>query len=383
MKISTKLSFITLIVLIPILASGQINETQTQMNENRLKESGETKFLLAGYGFSGFEQEGDESTFGPLGFSPIFLWKKTDRLFFEAELEAEIEDGEFDVGLEYASIYYRLNPYLIFGAGKFLTPFGIFGERLHPAWINKMAEKPLGFSEEGGMVGPMTSLGAQLRGGAPVGNAKVNYSFYLSNGPILITDEEDEAGMLEFENFGDNNKNKAVGGRIGFLPLANSTLEIGASAQFAKVGDADSPYEDISANMYSGDISYIWNLEALKSLVDFRGQYNHQKVDRATYFDQQDDAFTFDNNSTAYFLQLALRPVNVDSDILKNLELTGRYSRLSTPEGSPWYRKQKETTIGLNYWLSWSSVLKINYAIENIKGEDDENALFIQFSLGF
>ncbi|MCJ8163383.1 OprO/OprP family phosphate-selective porin [Pontibacter sp. E15-1] len=370
------------ILFIPSLAFGQANQTQSQMNENRLKESGETKFLLSGYGFTGFEKKGDESTFGPLGFSPIFLWKKTDRLFFEAELEAEIEDGEFDIGLEYASIYYRLNDFLIVGAGKFLTPFGIFSERLHPAWINKMAEKPLGFSSETGMVGPMTSLGAQARGGAPLGNTKINYSFYIANGPGLLTDG-DEAGKLDFNNLGDNNLNKALGGRIGFLPFSNSSLEIGASGQFAKVGDRESPYKKIGAAMYAGDLSYIWHAKSIKSVLDLKGQYNYLHVERTDYSDLRGNSYSFDNNSSAYFLQVSLRPVNVDSDILKNVELTGRYSRLKTPEGSEWHRKQKQTTLGINYWLSWSSVVKVNYAIEDIEGSDSENGFFIQFALGF
>ena len=41
-------------------------------------------------------QQKDESGFGDINFKPIFLWKISDKLFAEAEVEIETGDGEVD-----------------------------------------------------------------------------------------------------------------------------------------------------------------------------------------------------------------------------------------------------------------------------------------------
>lgn len=362
-------------------------DTQTLRNEKRIISKGpDTKFLLTGYGYSGFEKVGDEnSTFGPTGFSPIFLWRKSDRLFFESEAEFEIEDGNLNIGLEYATLHYRLNKYLTFSAGKFLSPFGIFNARLHPAWINKFAEKPLGFSEEDGMIGPMTELGIAFRGGAQIGKSKINYVAYLSNGPTLNTGKDDPttAGQLEYDNLGDNNNNKAVGGRIGFLPFSSSAVEIGFSGQYAGVGNSDTRFSNIMTQMYAGDISIIKKVNFLKSNVDIKAQYNLVNTDNTRYTDTLGNYYSFNNASSAWFAQIAIRPAFIENKFFKNVELTGRYSALQTPSKSYWGQNIGQIAMGINYWLKWNSVIKINYQIEQVKGADSENGIFIQWGLGF
>jgi len=129
---------------------------------------GSSKHLFSGYAFAGYEDRTGESGSFNAGFNPIFLWKPADRLFFEGELELELSDGETELSLEYAHLNYSLNDYVTLGAGKFLSPFGIFRERLHPAWINKLPDAPLAYGHDG--IIPPTILGAQIRGGIPVGH---------------------------------------------------------------------------------------------------------------------------------------------------------------------------------------------------------------------
>ena len=88
------------------------------------------EFLVAGYGTAGWRAvgEGVNSFFGSV--SPLLLFQFGERLLFEAELEFEIEDGVTRTGLEYAQVDYFLNDNLTLIAGKFLVPFGVFGERL-------------------------------------------------------------------------------------------------------------------------------------------------------------------------------------------------------------------------------------------------------------
>ena len=53
---------------------------------------GSTKFHMTGYGSAGFvaQDHGGDQKFSAT-FNPIFLWKLSDRLLFEGELEAELE----------------------------------------------------------------------------------------------------------------------------------------------------------------------------------------------------------------------------------------------------------------------------------------------------
>jgi hypothetical protein len=354
------------------------NQILVSGNQN----SGNTKFLLTGYAFSGFEKEtGSTGTFGPTGFSPIFLWKKSDRLFFESEVEIEIEDGVLRFNLEYATLHYIINKYATIGIGRFLSPFGTFAERLHPAWIDKFSEMPLGISEEGVTVGPFSELGIELRGGAQLGSSKINYVAYVTNGPALIANDPGAAGQLTYENLDDNNNNKAIGGRLGFLPFQNSSLEIGVSGQTALVGDKDSDYENVRANMFSADVSYIHKVGVLN--LDIKGQLNHVAVSNANYKDASGLDFTFDNKSSAYYMQLALRPAFIKNKFIKNLELAGRLSTLKFPENSPWSANVIQSGIGLNYWFTWNSVVKLDYLINKNKGGETENGLFLQVAFGF
>lgn len=364
------------------------DSTQSQGNQEAVVQTGaETQFLLTGYGFTGFEAEGEgNNNFGETGFNPIFLWKSSERLFFEAELELELEE-EVHVELEYANVSYTLNEYMTIRAGKFLSPFGTFQERLHPAWINKLPSKPLGFGHES--VGPSAELGVELRGGIPLGSSKLNYSLYASNGPKLNTGKENpmEAGMLEFENFRDNNKNKALGGRIGLLPFSNSSLEIGGSFQVATVGDKDdSPYKDVKAQMFSADLNYVNTLDFLKGSIDLKGQWNHVKLDNASYKDQMDTTgqtfYSFDNVSTAYYAQLSYRPTLLKDTFLKNMELVVRYSNITLPEGALWEEEEKQTTFGINYWLTWRSVIKLAYETTQHEEGEREHGYRIQWAIG-
>src|SRR6266516_6303913 len=55
---------------------------------------GTTKFLLGGYGTAGFTARSGEDPFFDAAFNAIFLYKLTDRLFFEGEMELEFENEE-------------------------------------------------------------------------------------------------------------------------------------------------------------------------------------------------------------------------------------------------------------------------------------------------
>jgi len=286
---------------------------------------------------------------------------------------------------------YVLNNYVTIRAGKFLLPFGSFGEKLHPAWINRLATRPLGFGHDG--ITPMSDVGVELRGAFQLSSAKINYQVYGINGPQLKTGlmEPDEAGMLMFMYQKDNNLDKSIGGRLGLLPFSNSMMEIGFSGLSGKVGAEGSIYEDVKANLYAIDFSLVKNINFLKSVIDVKGQYNYTRVGDANYADPNNPGLTYDfkNISNSYYTQLSVRPAFVSSNFIKNLEFVGRYSAMQTPEGALWEQNPTQTALGLNYWLDWRTVLKLGYQNTDGLGEHgapqpvSRNMFYIHWAMGF
>jgi hypothetical protein len=370
-------------------------EIETLKDETK---PGKSKFLLRGYAHAGLFTNEEEFTFEGGSFNPIFLYKQSDRLMFESELEFELENNELEIGLEYANIAYLLSKSLTLRVGKFLTPFGIYVPRLHPAWINKFGSHPLGMGHDGLL--PTSDIGIDLRGSSYLGIFKVNYSIYVVNGPQLNEgdDEPEEAGMLHYGNFPDNNRNKTIGGRIGIFPFTNSSLEIGLSGMYGKVGSKDSEYENIASELYAVDITYVKNLNFMKSIVDLKGQYSITNTDKAEYYiaesDSTKEVYTFDNQSSTYFIQLSLRPALLQNKILRNFEVATRYSNQKTPEGSLWESDINQWEFGLNYWLDWRTVFKVTYTmIDGTIGHGDDdhgegagelgNTLYLHWAIGF
>lgn len=378
--------------------------TTTQMAENedtftdydkQLKEikslatraqPGTTSFLLTGWADAGFvDRSGEDSNF-TASLNPILLWRLNDRLFFEGEFELELEDNETALDLEYANISYILNDYVTLKAGRFLTPFGTFSERLHPGWINKLPDAPLPFGHDG--IAPTASLGFQASGGFAIGSSKLNYALYVANGPRLNMgdDEPEEAGLLHFDNLSDLNNNKAVGGRVGFLPIPE--LEIGYSFKYARV-DEDA---DVSATLHSVDLGYVRDSNALRGFIDVKGQWVWSRVDDVTFDPDGELGFgplDFDNRRDGGYAQLAYRPSKVESAFVQNLEGVVRWDRINNPAGAPEETgfDEKRWTFGLNYWLGSSTALKAAYQTGDRRLPDgdseDVNAVLVQAATGF
>ncbi|MAX72053.1 hypothetical protein [Allomuricauda sp.] len=361
-------------------------------------EPSKTQFMLRGYGHTGFEymdsNDEAESTFLGLTYAPIFLYKHSDRLMFEAELEFKLEGNELEIGLEYADVMYVLNKNITVRAGKFLLPFGTFMERLHPAWINRLPNAPLGYGHDG--IAPSSGIGVELRGAFDLGGPRLNYSIYSTNGPRLNdgSEEPEEAGILQFENFEDNNLAKAYGGRIGILPFSDSSAELGFSAYSTSgTGEEDSQYEDVGAFLFALDFSYVKPISPLKGIVDIKAQYNNSNVDTATFIEVHEDGdaeeYSFDNQSNSFYAQLSYRPTMVESDFMKKLEFVGRYSDFNAPEGAEWEEASVQYAFGLNYWLSWRSVIKLSYQTTETEGGHgadgitNTDGLFIHWAIGF
>jgi hypothetical protein len=358
---------------------------------------GESRFLLRGYAHVGLSVSEDEFTFDGGSFNPLFIYKQSDRLLFESEFDIEFNGADVEIGLEYVNASYLLTKNITVRAGKFLVPFGIFVPNLHPAWINKFPGGPLGAGHDG--ILPSGDIGVELRGGSHIGTMKFNYSVYVVNGAQLNdgSEEPDEAGKLHYSIFPDNNRAKSFGGRLGIFPFTNSSLELGVSLKQGKVGNEDSELENIEAFHYAFDLSYVKTIPRISSIIDVKGQYAAINVDKATYPDHEvpDDVISFDNSSTTWFAQVALRPALIENKFFRNLELAARFSSLKTPEGSGWEADNTKFDIGLNYWIDWRTAIKISYgSVKEAKADQGDpgepghgggvgNTFYIHWAIGF
>lgn len=151
--------------------------------------------------------------------SPLLLVPIGDKLLFEGKgsfsetFSKDPDDTYFEnkasYGLAYAQVDY-ITKYVTVTAGRFITPFNIYGERLAPNWIRALQVTPLTSPLASG-----SALGGMLRGGFPTNDKiNLNYAFYFSANNthhLLATD-------------------RSTGARIGlFLP--GPRVEMGASFQ--------------------------------------------------------------------------------------------------------------------------------------------------------
>jgi len=343
---------------------------------------GKTKLTIVGNAQADFVSDTSQSQFGNIAFKPIFLISLSDRLFVESELEVATGPEGVELVLEYVNMVYFINHYFTVHAGRFLPKFGAFRGRFGEAYLQRIATNPVGFGDGG--IGPMTETGVGLQGGAQLGMTKINYDFYLTNGPHLLTDPVDPQGQFEYEAYAGNNKGKAIGGRFGFLPLSNSSLEIGYSFMFKnKTGDIYTDFESTSAIWQALDLNYLQNVDALKSIIRVIAEWKSMKVDANTYFDETDTPYTFDNTSTAFYVQPSIRPFQVENEVFRNVELAARYSEFKTPSAANWGGgKYKQWAIGLDYWYRWNGVLKLTWQKQYLDNSGT-NVFVAQLVYGF
>jgi hypothetical protein len=342
---------------------------------------GTTKFHIAGFGVGLFEdRNGSVSNFSAT-FNPIFLWELSPKLLFESRLEIEPSGSGTNVELEYAELTYLLNDYITLGAGEFLTPSNVFVERFEALWINKLPDRPLAVYD--GIL-PERSFGFQVRGGIPIGPTRANYAFYVSNGPNLNAFDPARAGTLEFNNFSDNNDDKAFGGRIGFLPIPG--VEAGYGFETAKPGTQGSSFAHVRSLLQSVDLNVTRDSDLLRGRVDLHAQYAWSHVDHAVY--DPDGSLGFGplpvtGNREGGYAQIAYRPTKVDLDLVRNLELVFRWDRLTRAPSGLGEPEEERWTLGLDYWVSPGTVVKAAYEWDKPNAEQNRNALLLEVATGF
>ena len=192
---------------------------------------------------------------------------------------------------------------------------------------------------------------------------------YLTNGwgrMIHDEEEEEEEGAEDgldfiFGTTPDVNNEKAIGGRIGFLPIPN--LEVGGSYQTSRTNGPDGRY-----HLVGMDAAYWY--EGL----ELRGE--------SIWLSRDTREGDFDK--WGYYVQAAYRlkylPTNGEAlgGQLGRLEPVVRWGQVL--DAGPFNRQQ--LAFGMNYWLYDSVPIKFSYELNWDTIEPDDR-LFVQVSYGF
>jgi hypothetical protein len=314
-------------------------------------------------------------------FSPYFLIQLNKRML----LSAQPSFTPAGAGLVQAQLDIFINDWLTADIGYFLAPIGFWNERLDPVWINKLPDVPLVMRQ----VIPdfLTISGLQFRGakylfGSPI---KMEYSIFASNGlgvpgsgrPSAWADQ----GRLIGTTLGVNNA-AAYGGRIGFW-IPTLGINFGVS-EFV-----NSPYSTSDGAVIS-IIQPYFNYH--RGNWDFRFEYGNNYQYTKSFIGNNTDR-------EGLYAQLAYRNYQSLNKHKQRLEYVFRYSEtmfhginqtlaaenvslFGSPLNVPVDRNQY--TIGINYYLYASTVLKFAYEINSeVHQSLHDNLFMVQFATNF
>jgi len=272
--------------------------------------------LSAGMGFLSYFQ-GGQPHLHPL-FSPVILvplgdhWLIESRDTFEADFAqnpgSSVFHGSVEKEVDYLQLDYVVNPYATVTVGRFLTPFGVFNERLYPIWIRDLQSDPLILPLATGPSGAGT--GAMVRGGISLKKqVTLNYAAYYST--LITTSTVDSA--------------RFAGGRTGiFLP--GPRLEVGGSFQHL--------LQDDRSNSFG--FHFAW--QPPQAPVDIRAEYART------------------GQGSGYWVESAYRFAQppIWQDFLNHVQVVGRmqeYFTTAQPDQALMSVNTKMFEFGLNYYF--------------------------------
>lgn len=325
--------------------------------------------LITGYGTVGYgyqTQGAHENAFFS-SLSPIFLFQFQDRVLFEAELEFELEGGVTETGLEYAQFDFIATDNLTFVGGKFLLPFGVFGDRLHPTWINKFSTAPPIYGHHVSQFGAepllpiLSDLGVMVRGVVNTGRFNLGLNLYTVQGPSTESDPTEEVPELEFlASSEDGNTNKMLGGRldIALPPWAELNISF-----------FNGDYDDQNVLDFTG-----WNVagELRTRGFELRGEYiqTRQEIEQPTGFPML--------VRQGFYGQAAYR--------IGAWEPVFRWTQVfdSKLDGTVTDQGAWQAGVGLDYWFGPSIAIMAGYEVnrEDIV-EIDNDRFVIHIAYGF
>jgi hypothetical protein len=300
--------------------------------------------------------DNSEFFFDNYHFNLIAMGKLYKNLFASGEVEYE-HAGE-EIMLEYAFLSYTGFKNIRISAGKFIVPFGRFNKDLHPTWINKMPDRPLGMDN----VFPQTysDVGIWISGAAAVsGGTRIVYDAFVVNG-LLGEDGGDIRDLRDNDreglSAGGRDNNKAFGGRLG-VELGPQGLDVGASVYTGNY--FDDPTDNLTLTLFGADAAYAYKGLEVRAEAVFASQ----------------DATAGDLKKKGGYAQAAYL-------VRGRFEPVIRFSLKDMPGEN---NDQRRLSFGGNYYVSANSSVRLAYHVnmEQDAFASENNAAVAQFNIMF
>jgi hypothetical protein len=179
-------------------------------------------FMDAGYLQTQQTDSGNGNTGFRLGTLDLYLAPELGgRLKALAEVVWEFDswynNGQPDTDVERFQIGYTLSNDMTLWIGRFHTPYGVWNTAFHHgAQLQTTILRPqfLAFEDHGGIL-PAHTVGLWLTGHHAFGSDRLTYDAYYGNGSRILPDNGGR-GQLDMNSVGDDNGNRAIGGRFGY-----------------------------------------------------------------------------------------------------------------------------------------------------------------------
>jgi hypothetical protein len=186
--------------------------------------------------------------------NPILLFPIGNKLLVEANAELQgfvarsSPGGSYEwqssTSVQYLQLDYIMNSHITIVAGRFLTPFNIYNERIWPIWIRNFQDSPI--------IYPIGTRTAGSSNGGMVRGVAISRPGWLLNYTAFFS------ASSASSNFGSG---RAFGTRMGiFLP--NTNLEVGTTYQRF--------LQDQHGNSYGAYLAW-----KPTPLVDVKAEYAH------------------------------------------------------------------------------------------------------------
>jgi len=333
---------------------------------------------------------GQHSAFELADFAPIFLYRASDDVLFEAGFDIMLNNNtdsmnnrlgpgsSTSLSMSFATLDYLLNDYMTLEAGQMLLPLCTYSER-GAGWLNKIPDDPLVRA-----VLPESGAGVQLRGAIPVGDSggMVTYAGYAVNGPSSA-DGTGNAGSLDLGgNVGISSAgsspnwhaNPSGGGRLAlFLPWKpHYDLELGLSGQTGAW--TDSGNHQWTAGVVDAALHLSQNVEV-------KGEYIN------TWYGS-DDLGEVSPHGSWIQAGYKLAGLGLEMPYINNVELVGRYDNENDDGlfgGGAGGTKTDRYTAGCVYYFSNTLLFEGDYEWMRSHGPSalPPNAFVLQLSYGF
>ncbi len=276
---------------------------------------GGSPILTGALGFTGGINNPSNLSFGPK-FEPILLLPIGNKFLLETEYSTELpvnrQDGAlgslvYNHSFEYLQMNYLASSHLVLTGGEFVTPFGIYKERMDPQWVRNLLDPPLIFA-----INDNSSIGGMVRG-----------STYISEGVKL-----NGAAYFSVNSSNSQFESSRQSGGTASIYLPGPRLELGASYS-RRMGDDQ-------LNIAGAD--FVWN-------------------DRRTPLDVRGEYVWAEKLGSGYWLEAAYKLANVTSNpFLRRCQLVARGEQVFAPSISPDLDDPlpvlttSGVTAGWNYW---------------------------------